>query len=545
MLPNLGVTLRRYGDVLHVALYTRLIELALVVCAIAADLRYWTLDVLQQLTPCFRVVNTGFRQDDRFDSLRGLINAQVQLAPGAVFAVPMLADLPFAFTVDFQSGAVDDNVFWAIVPAWRQLNRQVSAAQTQRTVIRDLQVDAQHVEQRLPEALRLTVWQLEHRAQRQHARDGLVRIAHLSTASAWPFRLRMPVRQNLVVDPHRQRTALHQTLVVLRPVTYAIRCFLCSCRFSVSFLCHASSLTWMHSFNKAVSQLKTLPISGCLSTQKVQNRDSLSLGTVIQSLISPYCQLPACNPSLILNQNGGDTDGYVLTGGGNIDTNFVSDLQTDQIDENRHYWYARLSDTPNHQDYTYFAKLLRLPLNPEIDFGAAANSASKPTGDFANEGAEAYFHSGNLTLGNAWDIAADETVIVMVDGNVNVAAQTSVEEGGYFMIVATGDIVFDAELGHDDPALDTAVVEGVFVANGQIRTPSLGEAAGGDKKSVGEGTFVGWNGFSLERDYDDGAGRRRLNNTAPVEYFRYRPDFLKNAPDTIKRPQYSWREINP
>lgn len=270
-----------------------------------------------------------------------------------------------------------------------------------------------------------------------------------------------------------------------------------------------------------------------------------SLGTVIQSLISPYCQLPACNPSLILNQNGGDTDGYVLSGGGEIDTSFVADRQTDQIDENRHNWFAQLNSTPNHQDYTYFAKQLRLPLNPESDFGAGSSNASKPIGEVANDGAKTYYHDGDLTIGNAWDIAADETVIVMVDGDVNVTAQTSVEEGGYLMIVSTGDIVFDAELGHDDPAIDTAIVEGVFVANGQIRTPSRGEAAGGDKKFVGEGTFVGWGGFSLERDYDDGAGRRRLNNTAPVEYFRYRPDFLKNAPDTIKRPQYSWREINP
>jgi len=270
-----------------------------------------------------------------------------------------------------------------------------------------------------------------------------------------------------------------------------------------------------------------------------------SLGTVIQSLISPYCQLPACNPSLILNQNGSDTEGYALTGGGNLDTSFVGGLQTNQIDENGHNWFARLSDTPNHQDYTYFAKLLKLPPSPASDFGPSANNASKPTVDVANEGADAYFHSGDLTITDSWDVASDETVIVLVDGNVNVEAQTSVADGGYFMIVATGDIVFDAELGHDDPMLATAIVEGVFVANGQIRTPSRGEAAGGDKKFVGEGTFVGWSGFSLERDYDDGAGRRRLNNTAPVEYFRYRPDFLKNAPESIKRAQYSWRELNP
>jgi hypothetical protein len=268
-------------------------------------------------------------------------------------------------------------------------------------------------------------------------------------------------------------------------------------------------------------------------------------GTVIQTLISPYCQLPGCQPSMIVNQNGSDTDGYVLTGGGEIDTSYVADRQTDQIDESGHNWYARLSDAPNHQDYNYFYKLLRLPPDAISDFGVTAGNAQKPSGDKANADADAYFHSGDLTIANTWDIADGESVVVVVDGNVNVNASTTVAEGGFFMIIASGDISFDAELGHDDPTIDTAVVEGVFVANGQIRTPSRGEAAGGDKKFVGEGTFVGWNGFALLRNYDDGVARRRLNNTSASEYFRYRPDFLKNAPEELKRPQYSWRELNP
>lgn len=268
-------------------------------------------------------------------------------------------------------------------------------------------------------------------------------------------------------------------------------------------------------------------------------------GTVIQSLISPYCQLPACNPSLILNQNGSNTEGYVLTGGGNIDTSFTGGLQTNQIDEHRHNWFARLNDTPSHQDYAYFKRILKLPASPVSDFGATANNASKPTGAKANEGAEAYFHTGDLTITNAWNVAATQKIVVVVNGNVYVNARTIVADGGFLMIVASGDIVFNAELGHDNPTLDTAVVEGVFVANRQIETPSRGEAAGGDKKFVGEGTFVGWQGFVLARDYDDGVTRRRLNNSNPTEYFRYRPDFLKNAPESIKRAQYSWRELNP
>ncbi len=268
-------------------------------------------------------------------------------------------------------------------------------------------------------------------------------------------------------------------------------------------------------------------------------------GTVIQSLISPYCTLPACNPNLITNQNGTTTEGYVLTGGGGIDTSYVGGIQTDQIDEHNHNWFARLNDTPSHQDYAYFKRILKLPASPESDFGATASNATKPTGNPVNEGAEAYFHNGDLTIGTNWNVADTQKIVVVVNGNVNVNARTIVADGGFLMIVASGDIIFDEELGHDNPALDTAVVEGVFVANRQIETPSRGEAAGGDKKFVGEGTFVGWQGFVLARDYDDGVTRRRLNNSNPTEYFRYRPDFLKNAPEAVKRPQYSWRELNP
>lgn len=268
-------------------------------------------------------------------------------------------------------------------------------------------------------------------------------------------------------------------------------------------------------------------------------------GTVLRSLISPYCLPPACEPSLIRNQNGSNTEGYVLTGGGDIDTSFLGGKQTNQIDQNRHSWFAKMNKTPAREDYGYFYKLLQLPASPESDFGASANNAAKPTGTKANPGAEAYFHSGDLVIGQAWDISADEIVFVVVDGNVEVSAPTSVAKGGFFMIAASGNITFGAQLGHDNPDATGAIVEGVFVADGQIRLPSRGTSAGGDKKFVGEGTFVGWSGFALERDYDDGQGRRRLNNNAPVEYFRYRPDFLQNAPAIIKRAKQTWREVNP
>ncbi|MBI2010089.1 MAG: hypothetical protein HYS86_02800, partial [Candidatus Chisholmbacteria bacterium] len=83
-----------------------------------------------------------------------------------------------------------------------------------------------------------------------------------------------------------------------------------------------------------------------------------------------------------------------------------------------------------------------------------------------------------------------------------------------------------------DPAV--ANLEGVYIANGTIST---GES---DTKFTGEGTFVGWSGVNLQRDFED-----TRNNTEPVEVFRYRPDFKLNLPGFLRRPTIEWQEVAP
>lgn len=73
-------------------------------------------------------------------------------------------------------------------------------------------------------------------------------------------------------------------------------------------------------------------------------------------------------------------------------------------------------------------------------------------------------------------------------------------------------------------------------------TRTMDSSDTGDKRLIGEGT---WSGVKLERDYDDGAGRRALNNVSAVEYFRYRPDFITAAPEEFMRSRYSWQQVNP
>ena len=82
------------------------------------------------------------------------------------------------------------------------------------------------------------------------------------------------------------------------------------------------------------------------------------------------------------------------------------------------------------------------------------------------------------------------------------------------------------------------VVSGVFIANNQLIVQ--GGLAGGDLPFLGEGTFVGWQGVVLSRQYNV----KTLNDTNPTDFFRFRPDFVINVPARMTRPLYQWQETN-
>lgn len=270
-------------------------------------------------------------------------------------------------------------------------------------------------------------------------------------------------------------------------------------------------------------------------------------GLSINNPLSFLCTLPTCNPSLILNRSGTGTAGLALVGSSaSIDLdNRESGNQETPIDENDDNWLVKMNYASKQENFDYFRRIAHVGPNANSDFGTNGSEANleEPTVDPVNEGTSAYFHQGNAVLDQPWDVAADEQYIVLVDGDVTIAEQTQVAEGGFLAIVASGSITFDGEIGHADPTDTTSVVEGIFIADDQLVVASRGAAAGGDYKFVGEGTFVGWNNVVLERDYDDNAGRRALNNENPVELFRYRPDFILNAPDDFRRPLYNWRQL--
>jgi hypothetical protein len=247
---------------------------------------------------------------------------------------------------------------------------------------------------------------------------------------------------------------------------------------------------------------------------------------------------PGCTPAMIATPNSSAP--VVMTGGGGIDVGRQVGSQTDAIDDEGKNWLARLSAVPSRQNFAYFRRIYKFPSAGQglkDDFEVNFNNAVKPSGaslEPLNEGLNAYYHTGDMRITSAWNVAAGESFVVLVDGSLRVEAPITVANGGFLAFVTSGDVVFDNDLGSVSVGSIAPVVEGVFIADGRIVVePSL-------LKFVGAGTFVGWNGFNLGRDFE---GVDNLTN--PAEVFTYRPDFLLNAPEEMKTPRYEWNEVNP
>lgn len=234
--------------------------------------------------------------------------------------------------------------------------------------------------------------------------------------------------------------------------------------------------------------------------------------------------------------------GLVVTGGGAIDSQRETGNQQTFVTEQSPQLFVTGTSTSRFQEkYEYFYRKFSFQnLNQ-----AAVTPATLPAG-------QAYFYSGTLTLTEQWNIAAGENVIIFVDGdliiadNSNVNTLITVEDGGFFALIVSGDITIHENVGNDTFADTTPNLEGVYIADGTITTASRGSAAGGDDRFVGAGSFIGWTGVNLERDFSSDADTSRLLNsqTTPSELFIYRPDFVKNIPEAMMSPRYIWQETN-
>jgi hypothetical protein len=249
-----------------------------------------------------------------------------------------------------------------------------------------------------------------------------------------------------------------------------------------------------------------------------------------------------------------DTDnsaGIAITGGGNIDSSDQQGANTGFVTERTTQAFA-IGTTPKaRENYDYFYRLYSLGDNPGAtdDFATNSNDATKPSGEPLGE-KRAFFHSGDLTIQQPWNVASNEKIVIFVDGNLTIADPSGagslidVTSGGFLSFIVSDSITIAGSVGNTDLTSLNSNIEGVYIADGTLTFESLGTAGGGDKRFVGEGTFVGWGGVDLNRDFSDGGVRKAQNNTKPTETFIYRPDFVKNIPERMTKPVYVWQETN-
>ncbi len=265
------------------------------------------------------------------------------------------------------------------------------------------------------------------------------------------------------------------------------------------------------------------------------------------------CGPPDCSPYLVKAHDSDDpnTAGIPMTGGGGLGVNDDFSIRND----NPHAIDTTMSVQEN---YTYFASQYGMGAS-STSFPGSTSDATKPPSldlDADTNPDKPYLVAGDLTIQQQWSVASGETIVVFVENNLTISDPSSlgtvieVEEGGFLAFIVGGNIIIEDTVGNaivpTDPSLDdvTPNVEGIYIADGQITIESQGDGTR-DLRFIGAGTFVGWNGFVLPRNFDDGTpSGTDENKLRPTELFMYRPDMVQHTPQSFKRPHYVWQETN-
>lgn len=272
------------------------------------------------------------------------------------------------------------------------------------------------------------------------------------------------------------------------------------------------------------------------------------------SLIPDTCDLDSSCNAFIVTQNA-DADvksaGIPLTGAATMNSNgYFSErgaLEPKAIDTDHNNLIK--------EDYAYFSRGVDLSTATTI----TGTITALPTGATPDaDQTEIYYSNGNLTIdiSSTKNVASGKKIVIFVNGNLTFSSDPNlnlitVAQGGFIGFIASGNITFDANIGNTTATDSDPNIAGVFVADGLIKVNGYSDAPLNDdtlkdNKFVGEGTFVGWSGFTLTRNYENTTNllQKELNNTNPIEVFVFRPDFNKNIPDMMMRPSLIWQEVN-
>lgn len=258
-------------------------------------------------------------------------------------------------------------------------------------------------------------------------------------------------------------------------------------------------------------------------------------GVAVQTQIPTSCASSGtCTAALSTydSVNNTQSDSTTLTGGGSVVS--AADVATplaylNQSGTNTHAEGVALNGP--REDYTYFSQLYGMSTSSTVDFTGTQPTTAPTNGN-------AYYANGNITISTPWTLNTADSMVIFVNGNLTITQPILVAKGAFLAFIVNGNITFDKSLGSNSS--NTPSIAGVYVANGQIISQS--NSPGDDLKLVGEGTFVGWSGITLQRNFNNANSARGF--TEPIESFRFRPDFMLTVPTKMTKPLFVWQETN-
>jgi len=134
-----------------------------------------------------------------------------------------------------------------------------------------------------------------------------------------------------------------------------------------------------------------------------------------------------------------------------------------------------------------------------------------------------------------WAIGDNKVLVFVNFSHPSLATLTvNSQPAGFFALITNGNM--EISQGTTDPTSTTPQLQGVYIADGQIKTEGLTHE---NEKFIGQGIFYAKGGFDLGRDLEEN------NKTYPAELFLFDPQYLFTAPRVVRKKPYLWREVVP
>ena len=258
-----------------------------------------------------------------------------------------------------------------------------------------------------------------------------------------------------------------------------------------------------------------------------------------------------------------NSPGFILTNGGSVADPSKIHAGSFRNQANKAKVTDFIFNNNKYENYAFFNQQVGDRSNiVTVNVNPASRVISKPSGLSTDE-VNIYKYDDSIILNDAnpWVINDNEKLIVFVEGNLTIDDADSTpgtekvtsfsNNNGFLAFIVQGDIIINPSVGYADPTTDIkttpANIEGLFVADGWLKLEGFSDAAIRDNKFIGAGTFTGWSGVLLSRDFENTTNPTdaAYNNTYATENFVFRPDLIYNYPEEkyVRTSQIEWSQV--